>query len=429
MRNLKALWLAALALGMPVCAIAQTPVCDVNSAHLPLSCEAALVTGTYGVTHTSNLQAINPTLASQLSQLPIATAISGSGILISNLFSTSPTTSLGTILTQRGETIGKNKMYISFGYQRFTFDKLDGTSLRGLQTLQQTNGAQSFVNDDMALRIDQYTAIATFGIAPRVDVSVILPFSNVSFNNSARIYNCPSTTCSDVPGDPNTFRLGNRNRLVANGTAGGIGDVIANTKWNFFKSQSERTNMAVGLDVRFPTGDEANLLGTGAYGFKPYIVLSHTQSRFTPNVNAGYQWNGNSSLIRDSQGHLDSLPNSFFYSAGLDVRVVKRLTVNAEFLGQAVINGYQTVSTMEQLTLFDFYGNAHTSSYKTIRSTIRNTYTMDNVAVGFKCTPIRKLPKLNLSASAMFALDDAGLRTKIVPYFGISYVLTNPLHK
>ena len=38
--------------------------------------------------------------------------------------------------------------------------------------------------------------------------------------------------------------------------------------------------MALGVDVRLPTGDEMNLLGTGAAGIQPFVILStHVSAR------------------------------------------------------------------------------------------------------------------------------------------------------
>src|SRR5947209_9047586 len=69
---------------------------------------------------------LSPTVAAQLSQLPLTTAISGSGFAFSARGTATPVSeSLGTILTQRGETLGKNKFFFSFNYQRFNFGSID----------------------------------------------------------------------------------------------------------------------------------------------------------------------------------------------------------------------------------------------------------------------------------------------------------------
>lgn len=382
--------------------LAQSPACgNLNAGHLPLSCEAIYATRA----NQGNLGTINATLASQLSQLPIATAVSGSGLVFNSIFPES-TDSLGTILTQRGETIGRHRFFASFSYQRFSFDDLDGHSLNNLKLLNpdaKTNQT-NFIQDKLGLDIDQYTALATYGLTHNVDVSVIVPFSSVHFDNSAQVFSLESG---------NTYGL--RFQPTAHGNASGIGDVIANVKWNFFKSSSEHTNVAIATEVRFPTGDESNLLGSGAYGVKPYMVISHTAKRFTPNVNVGFQWNGTSSLNPGPNGNPQNLPNSFLYAGGLDFRVNNRLTLDTEYLGQFVINGFQTVSTQHQL---NFSTGQSSFSGSVIDNTQSTNYSMNNLGVGLKLRPWRHL---NISANALFSLDRAGLRSTVIPLFGISY--------
>ena len=54
--------------------------------------------------------------------------------------------------------------------------------------------------------------------------------------------------------------------------------------------------VAVGLDVRLPTGDEMNLLGSGAAGLQPFAIWSEHVQKVSPHVNVSYQWNGSSVL-------------------------------------------------------------------------------------------------------------------------------------
>ena len=54
--------------------------------------------------------------------------------------------------------------------------------------------------------------------------------------------------------------------------------------------------MALGVDLRLPTGDERNLLGTGAPGVSPFLAWSGNFGALSPHLNGGYQWNGDSIL-------------------------------------------------------------------------------------------------------------------------------------
>ncbi len=194
------------------------------------------------------------------------------------------------------------------------------------------------------------------------------------------------------------------------GSATGIGDVTVNIKANVFRG--ERSRIAIGGDVRFPTGDEANYLGTGAYGIRPYVVFSR-RGRLTPNVNFGYQRNFKSAPYTNNiTGEKLNLPSSLTYSAGVDLRVVKRFTLTSEFMGQYVLNGPRLA--MGQINI---PGATH-NSYPTVTTSGDESYAMNNLGVGFKANPFKGLL---LSTTVMFKLDDSGLRSKYVPPAGISY--------
>ncbi|MBV9146941.1 MAG: hypothetical protein JO065_13570 [Acidobacteria bacterium] len=389
-----------------------------------LACE--LATGfrapaniTAGNTTTASGQSFNPvvlsaTLATQLSSLPVATAVSGTGITFVNGIPTFSAESLGTILTQRGETIGKHRFFVSFNYQRFGFGSIDGARFKNLATVNQVTypgvGTSYVVGaNNIDFRVDQYTALATFGISSRLDLTLVVPFStvNLSLVSNAHQYNV------DNNGNPlSDFSLG---AINLPGSKSGPGDVTVSLKGNVFRAENG-FSMAVGSELRIPTGDETNYLGTGAYGVKPYAILSHRGKHFTPNLNIGYQWNSASALYTNPKGDHLNLPPSFLYSGGVDYRISRRLTLVGEFVGQHVIDGprlqQSTVKIPGQgsfasIVVTDSTGNQLTSSYD-----------IANAGGGIKINPFGGLL---ITASGLFKLNDAGLRAKWVPLVGISY--------
>jgi len=426
----RAVWLSALVSIAGAFAVAQTassvPPCPgYNPANnTNLACE--LATGfrapaniTVNNTTASQGQSFNPvvlsaTLATQLSSLPVATAVSGTGITFINGIPTFSAESLGTILTQRGETLGKHRFYAAFSYQRFGFGSIDGVRFKDLATVNQVNyptvGTSYVVGiNHINFQVDQYTAVAAFGINDRLDLTLVVPFStvNLSLVSTAQQFNV------DTSGKPlSNFSLGTINLP---GSKSGPGDIVLGLKGNVFKKEGG-LSMAVGTEFRVNSGDETNYLGTGAYGVKPYAIISHRGKRFTPNVNIGYQWNSSSSLYTDKNGNHLNLPSSLLYSGGVDFKIVPRFTLVGEFVGQYVINGPRLIQstvnvpgqgTFPTILVTDSNGNQITSSYA-----------IDNAGFGFKVNPYKGLL---ITASALFKLDDGGLRAKWVPLVGVSY--------
>jgi len=344
-------------------------------------------------------------MATQLSQLPIVTAVSGAGLMFDPSIGTFRVSQdLGPILTQRGDTIGRHAALFSFTYQRFNFDSIDGIKLNTLGIVNEMTATQHAFNDmRVDFSIDQFVGLATYGITNRIDVSFVLPFSFVTLKSqrSGGSTSGGSAIYTDSYSTPTSY-------LAANyfpGSASGIGDIIAAFKANIYKSKSEKTTIAVGAQVRFPTGDEYNYLGSGAYGVKPFFVVSRAMNRFTPNAGISYQWNSASALNNNQ-----NLPSMIGYVGGVDIRAAKWLSISGEFLGQYVINGPQ----LEPITVPVTGTNVELSSVQQVIS----SYAMNNASVGFKMKPWKSL---YVAGSVMFKLDDAGLRANYVPMLAIAY--------
>jgi hypothetical protein len=168
--------------------------------------------------------------------------------------------------------------------------------------------------------------------------------------------------------------------------------------------------VALGLDVRLPTGDAYNFLGSGALGIKPFIAISGRTQRITPHVNVGYQWNDSSPLAGDiftgSKGHL---PNQLEYAVGFDAGVSKKFSFAADVLGQEIYHAQGvTPSTLTAANGTLFPDN----------NFVQETANIVNGSLGFKVNPISTLL---VSFNVLIQLNDAGLRSRVVPLVGFSY--------
>ena len=128
-----------------------------------------------------------------------------------------------------------------------------------------------------------------------------------------------------------------RRIFTAVGSATGLGDLMVRLKGTLHKGTSH--GLAVGLDMRLPTGDEMNLLGSGAAGLQPFAIWSATYQKVSPHVNASYKWNGSSVLAGNpARGESADFPDQAGYAAGADVSVNPRLTLAFDLLGVYVID-------------------------------------------------------------------------------------------
>jgi hypothetical protein len=367
---------------------------------------------------------LNSSVASQISLLPIASPASGFIYTFDpNLGApTRSAESLGPILTERAETIGKGRLYFALTYQYFSFDQIDGIDLKSLPaafnhvpTLSPFGNDYISTNTSIDLKVSQYTAFGTFGVTDRLDVSVAVPLLNVHLGEVSdariiRLYNPPAGQPQPHYFDATDPQNSTRKVFAANNTATGIGDVVFRVKWTAKRFQ-EFGALALAADFRAPTGDAYNLLGSGAVGIRPFVALSFHTRRVAPHFNLGYQWNGNSVLAGNniSLGHTGHLPNSLDYAVGLDIGATRRLTFAFDVLGDRIFHGSRVFRTTGQ----DAAGN----SFQNIQVRTESL-NITNGSVGAK---INLGGALLLTANAIFRMNDAGLRAKVVPLVGLSY--------
>ena len=182
--------------------------------------------------------------------------------------------------------------------------------------------------------------------------------------------------------------------------------------WTEIASCAPRqSGAAFGLDVRLPTGDEENLLGIGAAGVRPFIVLSRSGRAFSPHINAGYLWNGSSVLAGNpNTGESADLPDQVNYVVGADFGVSSRFTFVLDVIGNYFIDAPRLVQTT-------FQARDGINTFPTV-DFVNESYNQLSGAVGFKLNVVQSLL---IDVNLLFNLDDNGLRDKITPLVGFEY--------
>jgi hypothetical protein len=159
----------------------------------------------------------------------------------------------------------------------------------------------------------------------RIDVGVLVPVvhSDLQGRSQAQVIPFGDT----VGGAANTFIDGTPSNPVLTATnrisggATGLGDVVGRVKINLVAEKNRRA--ALFSDVRFPTGDEANLLGSGHYAYRVMGVISDRFGGFSPHASLGYlYWHGG------------PLNDDLVATVGFDQLVRPWATVAVSFLAQ-----------------------------------------------------------------------------------------------
>lgn len=360
-------------------------------------------------------QAINIGIATQVSQLPLATASAGA-VVVYHAGVPETFNNLGPILTDRAQTVGRHRFYVGASASQFVFTDVDGFSLKSLpfafQATAYQPGTTTVVSNtytteqtNLRFKIDQFLALATYGITNRVDMSVIVPVEYVSLGAATQ------HSTSYTVNSSNQLVLGpysNPDSYSA-GTASGVGDITINGKGQIWSG--ERASFAVGMNLRVPNGDDRNLLGSGAWGMSPYLVYSYL-GKISPHAKLGFQWNTATELNNPTgtSGGNKTLPGGMQYDLGADWAMSRRVTLAADILGSQFLNTPQllegTVTVSGVSTPLPASGSGITS------------YTINNASVGMKWNPYRNLV---LSANGLIQINNTGLRSRPTPLVGVSY--------
>jgi hypothetical protein len=373
-----------------------------------------------------NFRRLDVALASQLSALPLPSPASGftyrfdaeTGTFVRS------TQSFGPILAERAETIGARKTVLGYNLQVFSFDSLDGVDMRHVPAVfthddaQLGGGRTDVVVTDNAIKLTvlQYTGLVTFGVGDRSDVSVAIPLVNtrLSVASTAVIHRFGTTARDEAHffSDPSApGGIGDLREFAASGSATGIGDILVKTKHTL--GRRGHTGFAAGAEVRIPSGNEYDLLGSGAWGVKPFAVFSYTLKGLAPHVNIAYQWNGKSVLAGDPSTQIaGDLPDRLHFTAGFDAGINERLSVAVDFLTERVLNSPQL-----EVTPFTASGPLGRAVFQNIAFNT-SSYAILNGAAGMK---FALRDGLLVNFNIRFSAGSGGLADRFTPLLGIEY--------
>ena len=395
---------------------------------LVVNSEAVLPDGTTHSAHfnsafQSNFTQFNVALVSQLTALPLPSPASGFTYAFDSATGTfrRTTRSFGPILSERADTIGKGRLSVGFNYQyslstRSTVwtcppcPRCSPTTIGNSAAAVWTSSPR---RTRSKRRLHSGPARSRTGLTDRIDVSLALPVvrTTLSVLSNAQIQRIgtvdPAVHFFEDPTARGGF--GDRKQFSGQGSASGVGDMIVRVKANGFREGSRA--LAVGLDLRLPTGDEKDLLGSGAFGVKPFAALSSSFGRLSPRANIAWQWNGQSVLANDVRQNLKGdLPDQLLYVLGTDVGVNDRVSLAIDLLGQHVFD-------TPLLSARPFVANSAGLTFDDI--TFR-TGSIDAVA-GSAGMKVNVAPHLLVNFNLRFHIAGGGLKDRLTPLIGLEF--------
>ncbi len=246
--------------------------------------------------------------------------------------------STGPIFGERAQTLGRGHLVVGVNGTSENFAAIRGVPLSdmSLALTHQNNdplsgnklGDPTFeydyiqINTSMRLSLQTYAAYITYGLANHVDLSVAVPLVHLTFNGTsiARI-----VTSNPGPADHYFKGTATNPQLVdtthSSGNVTGVGDMSIRLKANLY--QSAGAGFSLLADLRLPTGDQNNLLGTGTISWRALAIASTRWGFVEPHINVGYEYQN---AITETGAALTTV--------GLDARLASPITFAGEVIGR-----------------------------------------------------------------------------------------------
>ena len=391
----------------------------------------------------------NALLIGQLATLPLGTSAGGFTYAFDPALGTFRRTSrsFGPSFAERAATIGRRRLSAGLNFQHTSYDTFEGQDLDDgsikfylrheecctiggppvppfFGVIQQPNGTrlEPFFEGDVIeaalsldVRTDTLTFFGNYGLTDRWDVGLAVPFIRVDLE--ASVLATIQRLATAANGLIHTFEVGNpdatQRTFSRSGTASGLGDLVVRTKFRLVGG--ERGALAAAVDARIPTGDEENLLG-GSAQTKVFLIASGGGDRIGQHVNVGYSFGAGDDR---GAGGVRPLPDEFNYAAGVEFVATPRLT----FIGDLVGRSLRGVGRLRlEAKQFNFQPQdpglpPSSVSFDEFSPRPGNL----NLLLGTAGAKFNPAGNLLLSASVLFPLTDAGLRSRWTTVVGVDY--------
>jgi hypothetical protein len=303
--------------------------------------------------------------------------------------------SFGPMFGDRAITAGEGRAGIGVNFIHATYDALDGIAI-----------------DDGSLR----TVVFHGGSAPPVGAATltitsdtVVMFANLSLN---RWFDA-SLAAPWV-----TLRLDGTHTIagqqaIGSATAHGLGDVALRGKLRLY--QQGQGGVALGVDLRLPTGDPEAMLGAGVTRTLVSGIWSGTVGPVAPHASFGYEFWSDPFRAFDplQQAPIDAGKNGTLLQAGVEWAASNRLTVNGEFMQRTIHNGARLAYKDVRLP-----GNPFGLTTASVASIDPRGLDRASVAGGVKW---------NIAGTALFTatvlvpMTDAGLVDHLTPVLGLDW--------
>ena len=363
-------------------------------------------------------------IGSNVANVPVSATSGGSTFSFEGGVPVRTSTSAGPVFGERAQTLGRGRILAGISRTGVHFKALRGVDLDNMDFIfthanSDFPGCDAVAGGDctlfgvptlenetigLALSLDVRLTVTaflfTYGITDRVDLGVAVPIVSTSLEGSTTAQINPFGSPPAVhffggtPEDP----VLTASRFVR-GSATGLGDASARLKVNLRRTDP----LAVGVlaDVRFPTGSENDLLGSGAFAARGVAIVSARFGAFSPHANVGYLYRG---------GEFES--DAVLGTVGFDHLLAPWATLAVDVISQLQVGDSPLVVPSPVVIQSPYVRTITPSSIPDRR---------DDVVDGSIGVKLTTAPGLTVVANTAWPLNRGGLRPDLIWTVGLEY--------
>lgn len=313
---------------------------------------------------------------------------------------------LGPSFAERALTAGEGQVAIAAAFSATSYDKLSKFGLNNLPlgSVTASNPANARVGTgDFHLTSKTLTMAGTVGIAPKVDVAVIVPLITATLE----------AVTTQVDGNGRLIRLAETNTKFS-----GIGDMAAILKFKAAKLPGPEIpdpgGLGFMLTMRLPTGSRENLRGLGVYRTMASAIFSAGKGPFKPHASGGFEFWSKSVDVptATATGGLVKVRHQVQFAAGFEIEAHPKVTLLLDFLGQKIRKGGE-VGVVSDPVPANVNGITSIQSLVDLPEGILKGILVPGIKVNLK-------GKLLLSLNALVTVKNNGLHSKVTPVVGLN---------
>ena len=229
--------------------------------------------------------------------------------------------SFGPMFGERAITAGEGRAGFGINFIRATYDAIDGVNIGdgSLQTVALRGGPFATTGRaQLNITTETMVAFANLALNRWFDASVAVPMVRLRIDGT------------HVIGDQ---------AAEGSASASGLGDVALRGKIRLY--EQGQGGVALGVDLRLPTGDPEAMLGAGVTRTLVSGIWSTSVGALAPHASFGFEYWSDPFRVFDPllQAPVEAGRHGTVFQAGVEWAATDRLTVNGELMGRTIRNG------------------------------------------------------------------------------------------